>query len=397
MALNIEEIADKIAGKSGEAELFVLLLLARRLKQIGDTGQPLTLTEKDKDLQEIKKVLRRYGILQRADINRLYENVVEEAYNNSKINFDFRSLPFIPFKQNKPIQTILTGFKQATNDMDVFKTQALMLRDPKDRTKLIPNPVSDAYNKVVNEAAEQVTEGLGDYFSAIRKTVKTLSDSGMRTVWYESEEGRVTTQRTESAVKRNILDNIRDINQQTQDELGKQYGADGKEITVHEHSAPDHEPIQGHQFTNEEYEKLQSEKDFEDVKGRKFKAIKRKIGIWNCRHFTFSVILGLNKPNFTDEELEENIKRNQEGYTDPDGKHRSLYECTQEQRRLEREIRRAKRGQIVAREVGDIELAREYQAQVNSYTQEYKDFSKACGLPIHSENTSVPGYKKIKI
>lgn len=395
--INVEEIAAQIAGHSGEAELYVLLLLARRLKQIGETGQPLSQAEKDKDLKEIKKILSRNGILQRADINRLYEQVTMEAYNGAKINFDYRDLPFIPFKENKPVQTILNGFKQATNDLEVFKTQAFMLRDPKDRTKLIPNSVSDAYNKVVNDAAEQVTNGLGDYQSAIRKTIKDLSDNGMRTVWYEPESGKTYTQRVESAVKRNILDNVRDINQQTQNELGKQYGADGKEITVHEHSAPDHEPIQGHQFSNEEFDKMQSEQPFEDYKGKKYAAIKRGIGKLNCYHFAFSIILGLNKPTYTDEQLEENIKRNHEGYTDENGKERTKYECTQEQRRLERQIRKNKQGQVVAKEAGDIELARTYQAKVNICMEKYINFSEKCDLPLHPENYSVPGYRKIKI
>lgn len=395
--LNVEEIATQIAGHSGEAELFVLLLLARRLKQIGETGEPLTKLEKDKDLLNIKKTLSKYNILQKADINRLYEKVMEEAYNGAKINFDYRSLPFIPFKENKPVQTILNTFKQQTLDMEPFKTQAFMLRDPRDRTKLIPNPVSEAYNKVVNEAADQVANGLGDYQSAIRNTIKDLADNGMRAVWYESEKGNTYTQRAEPAVKRNILDNIRDINQQTQDELGKQYGADGKEITVHEHSAPDHEPIQGHQFSNEEFEKMQNEQAFEDYKGKKYSAIKRGIGKLNCRHFAFSVILGFNDPVYTDEQLKENIKRNEEGYTDEDGKKRSLYECSQEQRRLERIIVTAKHGQMVAKEAGDIELARTYQARVDEYIKRYTDFSEKCKLPTHLDNVYVPGYRRIKI
>ena len=272
-----------------------------------------------------------------------------------------------------------------------------MIRNPKDRTELIPTEASEAYNEVINEAADQVTAGVGDYQSAIRKTIKTLSDEGMKTVQYDPESGRTFTQSTDVAVKRNILDNVRDINQKVQDELGDEYGADGKEITVHEHSAPDHEPVQGHQFTNEEYEKLQNSEPFEDYKGNKFAAIKRHIGQYNCRHFTYSIILGINKPNFSEEELQENIERNQKGYTDKSGKHRTLYECTQVQRKYEREIRKAKQGQIIAREAGDIELAREYQAEINEKMEEYLEFSEACGLPPHKENMAVPGYRKIKI
>ena len=54
-------------------------------------------------------------------------------------------------------------------------------------------------------------------------------------------------------------------------------GSDGKEISVHNLSAPDHEPIQGHQFTNEEVDNMQTGKPFSDVDGISFAPIDRPI------------------------------------------------------------------------------------------------------------------------
>lgn len=392
-----EEDADKIAERGVELELFVLLLLAQRINQIGKTKKGLTRAEMEEDLRKIAKQSHLFEVLTKADTNRLLEKVLGNAYKNAQIFYDYTQTKYVPLSQNEPLQAILTDLKEGVLEDRTFHTQAFMIRNPENRKELIPTEVSEAYNDIINEAAEQATNGIGDYASAIRKTTKTLIDGGMRTVEYDTESGQSYTQSTEAAVKRNVLDNVRAINQATQDEVGKQFGADGKEITVHEYSAPDHEPIQGHQFTNEEFEKLQNHEDFEDYQGRKFSAIKRAIGMWNCRHFTYSIILGLNKPNFTDEELEENKKRNEEGYTDKKGKHRTMYECTQEQRRLEREIRRAKMGVMVAKESGDIELAREYQMDVDRYVLQYKEFSEACGLPIKGDNIYVAGYKRIKI
>ena len=182
-----------------------------------------------------------------------------------------------------------------------------------------------------------------------------------------------------------------------QDEVGKQFGSDGKELSVHEFSAPDHEPIQGHQFTNKNWEDMQSEKAFEDINGNKFPAMRRAIGTLNCRHFAWSIIVGVTKPNYTQEQLDANIKRNHEGYTLSNGKHLTMYECTQKQRELETLIRYAKDGQIAAREAGDDELAKEYQAKINRYTNDYKIFSKACGLSIKTQKMRVSGYKRISV
>ena len=50
---------------------------------------------------------------------------------------------------------------------------------------------------------------------------------------------------------------------------------------------------QGHQFTNEEWEKLQNSEDFTDVNGQRFTGVERVIGMWNCRHVARSIFVGV--------------------------------------------------------------------------------------------------------
>lgn len=196
------------------------------------------------------------------------------------------------------------------------------------------------------------------------------------------------------------MDGIRAVNLKVWDILGKTLKMDGYELSVHEFSAPDHEPIQGRQFTKKQYERLNTQKPFRSFTckgqdGMKFDAIERPIGVWNCRHFAYPIILGAAVPNFTDEELEEYKERNQKGYTFPDGKHYTMYECTQYQRELETKIRREKDKQIMYKEAGNIEEAKKHQAKVNDIMREYKAFSDACGLRMVYRNIKVDGYRKI--
>lgn len=391
-----EEEAYRIAKRSSDLEMFILLLICTRFRQIGEED-PISPKQIDEDIQKIIKQAHKINVLQRAEINRLIERIVKDSYDASKYLFDYRKLPFIPLKENKPLMKILKSAKQNVVSDNLFRTQAFMLRDKKDPTKLIPTKLSETYRKKINDAAKNVVLGDASYNKFIEDTIKELTNSGMRYVWYEAESRRVHSQRVEAAVRRNILDNVRDINQKVQNELGNQYGADGKEITVHEYSAPDHEPIQGHQFTNEEYEKLQNNEPFKDIKGKSYQAVERRIGIWNCRHFAYSIIIGISKPNYTEKELEENKKRNNEGYVDKDGKRHTMYECTQEQRRLEREIVYAKEKQMMAKKANNVLLARLFQRKINRLLTEYKQFSKACGLSIKGERLYVKDYKAIRI
>ena len=106
-------------------------------------------------------------------------------------------------------------------------------------------------------------------------------------------------------------------------------------------------------------------------------------------------MIGYAKQIYSDEKLKEILDKNEKGYTLPNGKHLTMYECTQKQRELETKIRYAKDGQIAASASGDKQLAEKYQTKINDLTKEYQAFSNACGLKIKPEKIRVEGYKKI--
>ena len=383
---------------------YVLKKIAQRVKQIGtmsssDLHKLQRLYETGSDVREINKQLASLTLLQELEIKKIIEIVAKQAYIDVKPYYDYRHKSYLPFKQNKPLQRVVkTVQRQTVNTYhNMSKAQAFMLRDKTNPKILKPTKIAKTYQKIIDEAIQAAQSGTIDYQSAMRRSLKQLNESGIRYVEYHPESGRTFSQRLDTAVKRNLLDGIRAINQGVQDVTGEQYGATGKEISVHQYPAPDHEPIQGHQFTNEEWEKLQSVQPFSDVNGNKFDAIERHIGVLNCRHFAWSVIAGVTKPNYTQEQLDHIIERNHNGYTDKSGKHYTMYECTQEQRRLETLVRKNKDGQIMAREAGDDTLAKEYQTKINRYTQQYEAFSKACGLNTVKKNLTVSGYRKIGV
>ena len=70
-----------------------------------------------------------------------------------------------------------------------------------------------------------------------------------------------------------------------------------------------------------------------------------------------------------------------------------MYECTQMQRQMETRIRYAKDEQIVMQQAGNMEAAKLARQKVIQYTQQYRQFSKDCGLPVHKDRSAVSGYK----
>lgn len=400
---SLNKLMQPIIARQEQLNILVLTKIAEHIKLLGtmlpsDVYKLERLLKTGNDVRLINQELATLTGLQVKDIKKLIKIVAADAYVDTRPFYDYRQKPFIPFEQNVQLQRVISAIAQQTADeyVNMAKAQAYMIRDPYNPSVLIPTPPAQAYQSVIDEAVQLVVTGTDDYQSSIRRSLKQLTDSGMRVV-YNTESGRTYTQRMDTAVRRNILDGVRAINQGVQDETGKQFGADGKELTVHQYPALDHAPVQGHQFYNEEYDKMQNGQSFTDVQGRHYEGFERAIGTLNCRHFAYSIIVGFAKPNYTDEQLQNILTQNEVGYTFPNGKHLTMYECTQYQRQLETKIRYAKDGQIVARSAGDMDLARSYQAKINKYTQQYEHFSKACGLQEMRNKMTVSGYRKIKV
>lgn len=399
----LQNLVQPIVDRQENISNYIIRIIAQRVREFGellpsDVHALERLLKSGADVKKINAELARLTGLQVKDIKKLIRTVALDSYLDAKPFYDYRHKAFVPFAKNEQLQRVVASIANQTADtyVNMSKAQAFMIRDMKNPKVLIPTDVSKTYYSVIDEAVQATQTGAVDYNTAMRRTMEQLADSGLRTVTYNTETGKTYTQRLDTAVRRNILDGVRAINQGVQDEVGKQFGADGKEITVHANSAPDHEPVQGHQFTNEEYAKLQNEEPFRDYNGKEFEPIRRAIGTLNCRHFTYSIILGVMKPNFTQEQLDEYIRKNHEGYTAENGKHMTMYDCTQYQRMLETKVRRAKDGQIMAKESGDDVLAQKYQAKIDKYMKQYQSFSKACGLSMKTKKIYVSGYTRAK-
>lgn len=395
----IEKLIQPFIQRQEDLNNYVINLIASRIKEIGtltpsDIHKLQQLLRNGGDVKRINDEISRITNMQVKEIKSIIKTVAAGAYASVKPFYDYRHINYIPYAQNTNLQRVIKAVERQTLGAytNLSKAQAFMLRDPANSKKLIPTSLSKTYYNVIDRAVQAAQSGTIDYNTAMRGTLNELVNSGLRSVTYQAESGRVHSQRLDTAVRRNILDGIRAVNQGVQDVTGEQFGADGKEITVHANSAPDHEPIQGHQLTNEEFEKLQNGEPFEDYTGLKFQAIQRAIGVLNCRHFTYSIILGVTKPNFTLQQLEEYKKKNAKGYTTKNGKHYTMYECTQMQRQYETKIRRAKDLYMVAETAGNTQLMAESKAKVSQLSNEYRAFSKLCGLKPKLNKLLVNGY-----
>jgi hypothetical protein len=98
----------------------------------------------------------------------------------------------------------------------------------------------------------------------------------------------------------------------------------------------------------------------------------------NCRHSFYPFDPEVDKPIYTEQKLKE---LNEKAVKTPDGKEIPLYEATQKQRYLERNLRAVKREKEALEAVGDTDGAVEAQLSVKRYQAKLRAFCKTTGLP----------------
>ena len=404
--LDIDNLIQPFENRQKAIEDYVIKVIAERVNEIGkmlpsDIHKLERLYRTGSDVKTINKMIAKLTGLQEKDIKRLIKEVAQDVYIDAKPYYDYRQIPQLPLSQNSALQTVISAISAQTQkefrNLSNTKMIGFMIRDRKHPNRIKFYNVEETYKTIVDEAIQAVQSGVIDYGTAMRRTLKQLNSSGMRRVYWESGY----SQRMDTAVRRNILDGVKQINQQANIVVGEQFGADGMELTAHELPAPDHAPFQGHQFKNIEYNKLQNNKSFVDTKGNRFPAQERIIGQWNCKHFAYPIILGVMKPTYTDKQLQGILDRNEKGMTLANGQHLTGYEATQYQNKLALKVRQAKDGQMMAMEAGDMDLAREYQARVTRYTKNYNAFNKLAQsqmqLSDRRDKLTVSGYRRISM
>ena len=385
-----EKLAEHIVNKIEDANSFILKKIGSAIKEISTItpSQAYQLGQILKyggSYEEIAKELSKISGKNIQEIYQIFDKVADNNKQFAKQFYQYRGLDYIPYSRDIALQNQVRSIANITANMykNIANTSGIGLLFEDINGQMIFKSIQQSYNEIIDRGILAISQGKETFDTEMRRIMKQVGHNGI--VLYES--GR--TRRLDSAIRMNMLDGIRQLNQETTRRFGAEYGADGVEITVHSNPAPDHADIQGRQFSNEEYEKLQAGDIAKDVKGNSYDgADKRHIGEYNCYHGIFNIVLGVSKPEYTDRELKAIQEKNETGF-EYNGRHYTMYEGTQLQRRLELEIRKQKDTQILSRSAGDIELAQESQSKINLLTHKYNDLCKTSGLLPKKQRMSV--------
>lgn len=317
-----------------------------------------------KGRKELERELSQLLGVTRREARKLLRSAARYGYDTTLSRYPGH---LVPFDTNQAIQQIVSAAVTLAGDelKNITQTKAILMVDPYGRYQALPK----AYCACTDYAFQQVFTGAADYNTAIRQACAGIAKHGVSIAYASGVHTSL-----EAAVRRNIMGGLglmtEQISRQNHDDLG----CNGWEISAHANSAPDHEPIQGRQYSDKAYDTLNN-------------GLVRRIGTLNCGHVASPIILGVNSPQYSAEELEKFRQDNEVGVTF-DGKHYTGYEATQMQRRLERAIR-AQRRRVLLAGPEDIEP---HKSRLAVLQQECERFSKSVGLRTETERLEVSGF-----
>lgn len=388
----IEKLLYGYTSRQDEFNMSVIKVIADRLSKIADFDNLNTL-DREKvmqgDIAEINEAYGKYVSDQRKRIREDFWWIAVIVYLESLKFYEEQ----LELKMNKTLNDAVTKITRIAEKslVNAIKNPVFVIRDLKTPAVLKVYDLEKTYRSVMQEALSYKSLSDDMRTIALKRTETQLFDSGVRYMINNSSDNAKDTTSANNTIRFNVLDNMKNLINKMQDIMGKQFGANAVELSAHIYPAPDHAPAQGHQYSLEEVEKMQSGADFKDLQGNKYVGFERNIGQWNCRHYFMKIKKGA-EPTYTQKQLDKILADNERGYTDADGRHRTLYECTQIQRRYEREIRRAKEKYLYGKALNNKSMMAQARNRVGALTTQYKQFSQKCGISTKLERIRVKDY-----
>jgi len=364
-----------------ELESRIMQDIIRRLKTNGNEitraadWQINRLYELGMSKKDIESALKQSLNLSDEDIHNMYSQVLKTDYLRNAEIYKAVGKNQIPFAENLGLQQMLSAVANQTYGTLQNITNSLGFSVRNASGKLEFKPIAEYYQQTLDGAMLDITSGAFDYNTVLKRTVKEMTNSGLRTVSYASG----WSNRVDVAARRAIMTGMSQITAKVNEDNAENLGTDMFEVTWHSGARPDHQVWQGRWYTNEQLETVCGLGTVTGLCGA------------NCYHDYYPVIPGISERTYTDEELAKmNAKENTP--IEYNGRNYTKYEALQRQRRLETTMR-AQRQEIQLLTNGgagedDIINAR---ARYRITSHEYSVFSNAMDLPQQRERVHISG------
>ena len=363
MLNNLDPLTQPIINIFNAMETALLIEIAKRFDTYDTIGGSLEwqiqkLNELGSLNAEAVKTIATYSKKSEKEILQMLEDagyanidmsVLSQAYNIGQISVDPSKM-----MQSPVMKGILEhSYKELGNTYKLIQTKAL-------------ESAKQSYMDVLNNTYIEVSSGLYDYNTSIRRGLQRMAARGISGATY-SRGGTIVRYSLEGTVRRDTLTAVNQLANKVAYESVKELGAEYVEISSHlgarfhpTNKIANHSGWQGKVFKvvgSDKYPNLKESTGYpDDIQG---------LGGVNCRHRMFPFFPNISTPNPIQYDEKENKR---------------VYELTQKQRAMERKIRQLKKQKAVATACNDNESLKGINAKITAKSKEIDAFCKANNL-----------------
>ena len=366
----IEKLTAKTENIFSELEIRIMSDIVRRIKENNFSTatadwqvsrlQQLGMSEK-----QIREWMQKALKASDTEMDRIFSDEVYKEYYGHAKAYKLADLQQIPFEKNTFLAQLIEAVKQQLKGeyQNIAGSMGFAIKDPANgRIKSVP--LMDYYRSTMDNAVLDINSGAFDYNTVLNRTIRQMTDSGIRYIEYDSGH----RDRVNVVARRAVLTGFRQVQGKINEQAAADLNTDQYEVSYHVGARPTHQPWQGKVWTMQQLQEVCGLGEVTGLKGA------------NCYH-DYKPFPPGSVRTYTDEQL---ARMNKEENTPKEynGKQYTTYEALQQQRKMERNMR-AQRQKIKLLQAGgadeqDIILAKaKYQGQM----QTYRDFSEKMKLP----------------
>ena len=312
------------------------------------------------------------------EIWELYDKVANWEYVRYKDAYEQINGSFVPLEDNDMVQSWSQAVIKQTNNEISNLTQSLGMSVSIGGGKTAFTPLAEYYQRYLDRACLDIVTGAFDYQTVLRRVVKEMTASGIRSVDYASG----WSNRVPVAARRAVMTGVSQLSAKINEMIAKDLKTDKYEVSWHSGHRPSHW-WGGNIYTMQELRSICHLGEGDGLCG------------WNCRHSYYAFIDRFSVRTYTPEKLQE-LEEKEKVIKTYMGKQYNAYEATQMQRKLETKMRqqRAYAKQLMRGNGSADDIA----AAKNKYAQtlrQYHRFSRKMGLPEQMERVYMDGLGRI--
>lgn len=324
--------------------------------------------------QEIKRLTGKAD----PEVWELYDRVSNWEYVRYEGAYQQINGSFVPLEDNDQIRQWVQAVINQTNGEIENITQSLGMTVDMGGGRKVFTPLSQYYQNYLDRACMDIVTGSFDYNTVLRRVVKEMTASGLKTIDYASGYSC----RASVAARRAVLTGVSQLSACINEKVAKDLGTDTYEVTWHAGHRPSHW-WGGNVYTKQELVAVCGLGDVSGLCGA------------NCRHSYLAFIPGYSVRTYSPEQLRELEEREQQtkAYM---GKEYTPYQASQAQRQMETKMRnqRASVRQLQQGGADRDDVLAAKSKYLNTFHQ-YQTFSKKMELPVQMERVYMDGLGRV--